>query len=213
MITTRGVSMIVEDLKDVNGLWYKYITSGVARNVTSSYSRWAGMTQRCKTGGSVQKLQPTYIGCIMSENFKDFQYFANWHTKQVGYNVKGYQLDKDILTAGNKVYSEDTCVLVPQELNKFLTARANDRGSLPQGVCFYVRDALYRAQLSVNGIRKLLGTYDTLGAACTAYKKAKEAEAYRWYERLKVGEFVVDGRVTERMRTWTLDEQEYSNYN
>ena len=37
---------------------------------------------------------------------------------------------------------------------------------------------------------------------------AKYAEARRWYERLIAKEYEVDSRIIERMRTWTLPEEE-----
>jgi hypothetical protein len=45
-------------------------------------------------------------------------------------------LDKDILYKGNKIYSPDTCVFVPQEINALFVKNDANRGDLPIGV-FY----------------------------------------------------------------------------
>ena len=201
-------SVIVDDVKDnLTGLWIKDYSVAAHSFRTRSHSRWNSMKLRCIVGGRWQRLYPTYVGCVMSGNFKDFQYFTNWHREQVGYGIQGYQLDKDILVGGNKTYSEDVCVLVPQELNKFLCARGSSRGVHPQGVCFHKHTQTFHAQISIGGKRVSAGYYYTLEKAVEAYKVAKEAEARRWYKRLLDREFTVDGRVVERMRTWTFEER------
>lgn len=198
----------MEDVKDTIGLWIKYYSVSGERFRTKSYSRWNSMRLRCATGGKYQKKFQTYTGCTLSDNFKDFQFFTEWHRWQVGYNLDGYNLDKDILFSGNKTYGEDVCVLVPSALNSFLTARDYLRGNYPQGVSFHKATQKFIAQISINGKRTHLGLYSTPDEAAEAYKAAKEAEARRWCERLKAGEFIVDPRVIERMRTWTFEEGE-----
>lgn len=141
----------------------------------------------------------------MSEAFSDFQTFTDWHVAQVGYGVQGYHLDKDILCADNKLYSEHSCVLVPAALNVFLTDHGLARGEYPQGVHLHKPNHTFIARLSIDGKRKHIGSFTTVEAAFEAYKVAKEAEAYRWYGRLKAGEFVVDERVIERMHNWILE--------
>ena len=60
--------------------------------------------------------------------------------------------------------------------------------------------------MSVDGKPLHLGLFDNVESAKAAYKYAKEAEAYRWYERLKAGEFAVEDKVIECMKTWTHKE-------
>lgn len=43
-------------------------------------------------------------------------------------------LDKDILVLGNKIYSPDTCVMIPNYVNCLLTDTRKSRGSYPLGV-------------------------------------------------------------------------------
>lgn len=148
--------------------------------------------------------RPSYIGCSISDNFKDFQRFTDWYVTQKGYGQKGYHLDKDLLVTHNKRYAEESCAIIPAALNSFIVANDSCRGLYPVGVSFDTKHSKIRASISSNGYQKHLGYFNTVGEASEVYKVAKEAEAYRWYERLKAGEFVVDERVIERMRTWTL---------
>ena len=48
-----------------------------------------------------------------------------------------------------------------------------------------------------------IGYYLTIAEAEEAYIRCKEKEARRWYNRLLDGEFIVDSRVIERMKSWT----------
>lgn len=197
---------IIPDVKDEDGVWVKSVCISKTKYTTVSGKKWHQIQTRCKEGGRLQELEPSYIGCSMSDNFKDFQFFAAWHTLQVGYGIEGYQLDKDILLQGNKVYSEDTCVLVPQALNNFLLSRDAARGAFPQGVFWHKTKKKFIAQISTESSRKHLGAFNDVTEASQAYRAAKERHARKWYERLRDGEFVVDLRVVERLRTWTFEE-------
>ena len=52
------------------------------------------------------------------------------------YEIPGEQmcLDKDILCKGNKVYSRETCIFVPERINLLFTKCDNRRGDSPIGV-------------------------------------------------------------------------------
>lgn len=197
--------MVVDDFKGIEGTWRAKERVNGKVNVTKSYKVWLDMKYRCKEGGIYQTKFPTYIGCTFSEMFSSFQEFAGWHIEQVGYGSAGYELDKDILFRFNKHYGEDSCVIVPSALNTFLTSRESKRGLWPQGIYLNKVNKRFISQISIDGVNTYLGCYTGIESAMLAYKVAKEAEAYRWYERLRDGEFVVDPRVIERMRTWTFE--------
>lgn len=104
----------------VNGLWIAIAHSINLQSRTESGSVWYDMRNRCKINGSIQNRQPRYIGCTMSENFKDFQFFVEWHIKQIGFGLKDYQIDKDLLISGNKEYHEDKCVFIAKTVKYVL---------------------------------------------------------------------------------------------
>lgn len=196
------MSITVEDKKDNNRFVQSFTLDGV-QYTTKSCAVWKSMLARCKKNSAYQAGRPTYDGCYVSENFSDFQFFANWYTTQVGYGYTDYQLDKDITQEGNRKYSEDTCVLVPSQLNMFFVQYPKV-GHLPRGVSKTGKK--FSSSIRIDGTRIHLGSFLSTELAHAAYKAAKEAEAYLWYERLRDGEFIVDPRVIERMRTWTLPE-------
>lgn len=198
--------MKVPNFQNGLGQWCKFAGVNGKSIQTESGSVWYDMHTRCNPKGSIQKRQPSYVGCTMSENFKNFQFFAEWHINQIGYGNLGYEIDKDTLVAGNKLYSENTCVLIPQELNMFLITENTKRGAYPSGVYLDKRRGTFQSRLSIAGSYKYLGAFETPGLAFKAFVLAKEAEARRWHKRLATGEFVVDPRVIERMRNWTFPE-------
>lgn len=194
------MSSVVADFKDTNGAWIRSYKLDGKQYITKSGLVWKNMMDRCKIGGKVQQIEPTYIGCHTSTMFGKFQTFTDWHVQQIGYEEQRYQLDKDLLVNGNKLYSEDTCVLVPSQLNSFLIACDSARGLWPKGVCFHKATSKFYAQISIGGKRKYLGLHSTPEAAEVVYNAAKQTETLRWYERLRAGEFIVDERVIESIR-------------
>lgn len=195
-------NMAIKDIRSQSG-WAKYgpVANGT-KTATKSYTLWKSMKQRCFEPASLQR-HPTYKGCTISENFQNFQFFAEWCQTQIGYGLEGYHIDKDILVAGNKMYSEDVCVFVPGKLNRFLNNSKAARTIYPQGVGL-ASCGKFAAALNIDGKDKHIGLYSTPELAFAAYKIAKEMEARRWHQRLKTGEFIVDQRVIERMAVWQL---------
>ena len=143
--------------------------SYVDDKISKEYNLWATMLKRCYSE-KYHVNGPSYIGCSVSEGFKEFQVFAAWSSKQIGFGAAGFQLDKDIIFKGNKVYSEETCVFVPREINLLLAPRVRNRGKNPPGVCEHACGK-FRAKLN----DRYLGLFSTPDAAFAAYKVAKEA--------------------------------------
>lgn len=183
---------MIEDFKNKSGRWVRSKRfNGKCHHTRSDY-RWSNMRNRCIEGGFCQIRNPTYVGCTMSENFQDFQFFVEWSRNQIGYQIEGYDLDKDILVLGNKEYHENKCVFIPHELNAFLKPPIGKLNLLPGVTLFQGR---YVAQISIGGANHYLGLFSTEIEANNKYAQAKKDEAERWYNRLKIGEFLVDTKV------------------
>jgi hypothetical protein len=140
--------------------------------ITKEYTLWHSMLKRCYSKPYLEE-QPTYIGCSVSDNFKYYHLFHAWCQTQVGFGKEEYQLDKDLLIKGNKLYSEDTCVFIPSVLNYILLKTAAGRGLLPIGVTKHGKG--FRAMCNIYGKAKPLGTFDTPELAFEVYKNFKEA--------------------------------------
>lgn len=142
------------------------------RKRTKCYSVWSHMLERCYDSKCIAK-RPTYKECDVCSEWYNFQNFAGWFEKNF-YQIEGerIELDKDILIKGNKIYSPNTCVFVPQPINTLFTKRDNCRGGLPIGVVY--KNKKYVAQCNINGKMKTLGYYDTPEKAFQVYKNHKE---------------------------------------
>ena len=181
------------------GTKYPITINGVK---TKEYTLWQNMLQRCYST-TLKKKHPTYIGCEVSDNFKSFEYFYEWCNKQIGFGIEGWQLDKDLLVKGNKVYSESTCVFIPNEVNKILTKSTASRGEHLIGVCWCKTHKAFVAQVNKNkGKRGLLGSFKTELEAFNAYKTAKEAFIKEQAEKWK-GQ--IDERAYEALMNYTVE--------
>lgn len=134
------------------------------------YVTWYNMIQRCYSE-KFQQSHPTYVGCSVCPEWKSFMAFRSWMEKQ---DYEGKQLDKDLLSPGNKVYSPETCCFVEQWLNSLFNDHAARRGKWPIGVYWHKQRQKFVAQLNVDGKRKHLGYFDNSTDALTAYQKAKK---------------------------------------
>ncbi len=181
------------------GTKYPSTINGV---LTKEYDLWQNMLRRCYSD-KYQKKQPTYIGCEVSDNFKSYEYFYDWCHKQVGFDNKGWQLDKDLLIKGNKVYSEDSCVFIPQEVNTLLTKSTSSRGEHLIGVSWHKRDKAFVAMVSRNkGQPEYLGLFKTEIEAFNAYKEAKESFVK---EQANVWKSQIDPRAYNALMNYEID--------
>lgn len=156
-------------------------------------SVWRGMLRRC---GQFDPKRPQYAECILHDDFVRFQDFAEWATRQVGHDKHGYQLDKDLLVPGNKVYGPHTCIFVPREINVLLTNSRKARGKWPVGVTSVKTENNFRVACSVDGEQILLFGFTTPEAAFATYKVIKELNVKRVAEKFRRE---IDPRVYERL--------------
>ena len=181
------------------GTKYKAHKDGVK---TKEYHLWQGMLQRCYSD-TLKKKYPTYEGCEVSDNFKSYEYFYEWCNKQIGFGVEGWHLDKDLLTKGNKVYSESTCVFIPSEINSLLVKREASRGEHFIGVCWNKTSKVFMAQVSKGkGKSERLGLFNTEIEAFNAYKQAKEAFVKEFANKW---EGKIDDRAYEALMNYTVE--------
>ena len=142
--------------------------------ITDEYNTWHDMLRRCYDP-KYQEKHPSYKGCKVEDYLLNFQHMGKWIENNY-YEIHGEQmcLDKDILYKGNKVYSRETCIFVPQRINKLFTKCDKSRGSNPIGV-IELPSGNYHVQCNDgNGKRVRLGTYFTKEEAFQIYKKYKE---------------------------------------
>ena len=147
------------------------------------YNVWSKMIRRCYD--AEYKQFKDYSDCSVSENFACFEYFLSWYLSQVGSDKNNWQLDKDLLIKGNRVYSAEACCLVPPEINTLLT-RYTKNSDTCKGVYYNKRLSKFSAHL----LGKYIGLFTTEIEAFQAYKAAKESYikevANKWEEQIDI---------------------------
>lgn len=167
------------------------IDDGYMQYTTASHKKWIGIIHRCYNKSALKK-RPTYQGCGLCEEWKTFSVFKKWFDENY---VEGYELEKDILVKGNKIYGPDTCCFVPRRINILITNRKRFRGTLPVGVRFSKSKKKYIAEMERAGGKRFIGYFDTAEEAFHAYKNAKEA-----YIKEVADEYFSKGLITKRVR-------------
>ena len=137
-----------------------------------SYAVWEGMLRRCYQDKYLEN-HPTYKECSVCEEWHNYENFKKWFDENY-YEIddETMNLDKDILVKGNKIYSPNTCIFVPQKINGLFVKTDALRGDLPIGVC--KKGNKFIAKCNLNGKRSQIGTFDTPIEAFQSYKQFKE---------------------------------------
>lgn len=158
--------------RDLYGVGYHGVGKWKVKDEDGKWSRvylcWRHMLERCYHEKSSWQY-PAYYGiCTVCDEWKCFQTFAEWY-KEREYDIDGrLHLDKDILFDGNKEYSPDKCLLVPQKINMlFMDYRPNKDG-LPHGIG---KAANGRYSSAYRG--KSLGVFNTLEKAIAVHDIAR----------------------------------------
>ena len=150
---------------------YKAFENG---KLTDKYDIWQDMLRRCYDPKLHEKYS-TYKDCEVEDKWLNFQNMGKWIDENY-YEIPGETmcLDKDILCKGNKIYSRDTCIFVPERINLLFVKRDKSRGKNPIGVS-PTSSGNYQATCNDgNGKYIYLGSYSTKEEAFQAYKEYKE---------------------------------------
>lgn len=144
---------------------------------TKEYTTWKGILER-SFNKKLKEKYLTYQNVICCDEWLLFENFYEWLHEQENfnkwYNNDNWHLDKDILIKRNKIYSPDTCCLVPYNVNKLFVKNNANRGNFPIGV--YKHFNKYQSLCRNPFLNKVisLGLYNTSEEAFQVYKKYKE---------------------------------------
>lgn len=140
------------------------------------YHIWRNMIRRCYDP-KFQEKSSTYIGVTVCDDWLNYQNFKNWYFSRfeangMDSNNNPFHIDKDY-AKGKAVYSPETCILIPRELNQVIVSRRRYRGDLPIGVCKTANGRFYY-QINIDNKRINSSLYNTPSEAFVGYKSAKE---------------------------------------
>lgn len=148
-------------VNDVADVWRKH---------RKAFSVWRSMMCRCYNEKQRSKA-PTYKDCTVCEEWLTLSNFIKWFDEHY---IEGYELDKDVIKKGNRVYCPECCAFVPREINMVLLRRQKCRGKYPIGVIFDERKNFYRASVNFRGKTYFCGYFNTKEEAFYAYKRKKK---------------------------------------
>lgn len=79
-------------------------------------------------------------GVIVCDEWYNFQNFKNWYISNYRFDLEykgiNLQLDKDLLSKNVKIYSPNTCIFLPNKINKFLANKQCNNKSGYTGICW-----------------------------------------------------------------------------
>lgn len=174
--------------KSVNSIGFLGVGNYPTRidgKLTPAYAKWKSMLERCYPQSESQRLKYVdYSDCSVSSDWHNFQNFAEWFNSHKF--DSDWQLDKDLKIAGNKVYSSDTCLLLPSDIHHLFNVGHGQKkldANMKLGVS--VAGGFYVATFK----GKELGKFKTPWEAYSEYCKAKSdalKTALKEYRKLDV---------------------------
>ena len=157
------------------------------------HQHWRSMLERCSSN---EEKFSMYFDVTITDEWLDFQNFAAWCQTQKGFMEPGWQLDKDIMVCGSKVYSPSTCCFVPGRINGLVIRTADIQGTLPakwNKWVFSYREA---------GGHKVQKAFDTQSEGKYWYKENKERVVKEVADQYKN---ILDSRVYEALYSWQVN--------
>lgn len=145
-----------------------------------AYEIWRHMHERA---GDFKGDHPAYLDVKVSEEWWDFQNFAQWyHDNMYKVDDEVMCLDKDIKFPGNRIYGPSECLIVPNRINEIFKRgdkKKDSDSNLPTGVTIRTdgNKIRYRARCSIRvGYRQyktISKTFKTVDEAYECYKEMK----------------------------------------
>lgn len=141
------------------------------------YNVWKMMLIRC-FDETYKNKHPTYKNAICCEEWLLYENFYEWLHGQPNFdkwlNNSGWNIDKDIIIKRNKVYSPETCCLVPNNVNKLFVKNDTNRGHYLIGVSKTKNGYGAYCHNPLTNKQEFLGYHSTNEKAFSAYKVRKE---------------------------------------
>lgn len=160
------------ECRNTGGIGFIGVGEYNSRDHKVPYAKWKQIISRCLKFNENDLAIQSYKDCMICDEWLNFQNFAKWYYENV-YEFNGTLcVDKDILIHDNKLYSPNTCLIVPERINLLFIKEKGRRGELPIGVkkgynCY--------TGMATLGYKKIhLGTFKNVEDAFYAYKNAKE---------------------------------------
>lgn len=151
------------------------------------YNVWTDMIRRCYNPYLLNTNRyARYRDCLVCTDWLNLQKFGEWYEDNY-YEIDNetMHLDKDIMIKGNKIYSPETCIFVPQIINDIFVRQFKKTTNLPTGC--YIHDNKLFMSCRIGNKRIYRSGYDLtqVEEAFNDYKLIKEAYIKEVAERYK----------------------------
>jgi len=149
----------------------KYAIS-IKHKHTKIYQLWINLLNRCYNP-KYHLTHSAYKDCTVCDEWLNFQNFGEWFDKNYNLEVmQDWQLDKDILIYGNKIYGPNTCCFVPKEINIAIRNNSKTQNKYSKGICF--RNNKFVVCVNVGKGKKYCGSFKILSEAILCYNHSKQ---------------------------------------
>lgn len=140
------------------------------------FSRWKNMLRRCYSGSD-----SAYSDVTVCNEWLTYSNYYKWLIENAHESEGEWDVDKDIVLGSSRIYSPETCVVVPRRLNLALVV-ANK--GLPGTYYEKSRNRWQAYCEQFHGGRRLLGRYASEKAAHRMWQIEKLSQlnaALKWY--------------------------------
>lgn len=170
-----------------------------------TYSRWKNMLKRCYS-----QAESCYDDVSVCEEWKYFSRYKAWFDVQIKPDGE-FDVDKDLLDGISRLYSPDTCCVIPRKLNLSLSVSPESKGLT--GTYYEKERGKYQSYCnSFLGKRIILGRYDTDKEAHRKWQVEKIKQinkSIEWYISLGNPDIRVVGALNRIIKKVEVEISEY----
>lgn len=154
---------------------------------SNAYQVYNGIKMRCKGTENDDRIRKCYDEVTMCQEWKDNpKSFVKWYLEHYyEFDNEQMDVDKDLFGGDAKIYSPETCCILPKSLNAILTnckkhyrEGTNEENTLPFGVIYNGKKKKYYSDIQFTGTGKTitLSEWDKPEEAFEEYKMMKQAD-------------------------------------
>lgn len=167
---------------------YEHTIKDGKKNI-KSYVVWIDMLRRCYNTKNKNYSQYGGKKVKVCDEWLSFSNFKKWFDENYRFDLEkqGFriELDKDLLGKNSKVYSPETCIFLPHNVNSHLISTNNRNKSKFPGCCWIKERKKWRCQATEFGSGKLifLGYYSDVEVCYSKFLefKKKQIESIKKY--------------------------------
>ena len=162
-------------------------SSSVNSKSTDEYRAWINMLSRCYDPNYIgtKAGRVCYSGVQVTDTWLNFQVFAEWYCKELKSPEIKFVLDKDLLSPDVKIYSPETCCLIPEQLNIALIDRLSLNKTRKLSTIRKCKNGTYSVGVSLNKKFTTFSGYKTEKECFDLYLSNKEKELNNSIEKYK----------------------------